>query len=327
MYFNKTARLSLKALALGALASSALTPAYAQQKPVTPGVNVITASKGVPVVNIATPNAQGVSYNTFSQFDVSAKGLILNNVSTDQRNTWAGYVRGNPNVKAKQATLIINEIVSPAASAINGRVDVLGKKAAVVIANPNGISCNNCSFTNASRVTFAAATPTIENGTLASLTTGAGGVRISGTPTGLTANTVNQLDVVGRTVVLEGKIWTKDLVISAGDHTFNYAKRTATVQDIFRNTDYAIQSLNTGYVVATNIRLISSGKGLGVNLVGKLTSNSYHTIIQSTGDVSLNRVESQMDLRVTTLVRFRSMVRYPLRAPLHLMHGMRLLIP
>jgi len=44
---------------------------------------VLLAPNGVPLVNIQTPSAAGVSRNTYSQFDVQPKGAILNNSRTD----------------------------------------------------------------------------------------------------------------------------------------------------------------------------------------------------------------------------------------------------
>lgn len=40
---------------------------------------VLRTGNGIPLVNIQTPSAQGVSRNVYSQFDVDSKGVILNN--------------------------------------------------------------------------------------------------------------------------------------------------------------------------------------------------------------------------------------------------------
>src|SRR5689334_6864625 len=47
--------------------------------PRTQQPTVLTAGNGVPIVNIQTPSAAGVSRNSYSQFDVHSQGAILNN--------------------------------------------------------------------------------------------------------------------------------------------------------------------------------------------------------------------------------------------------------
>ena len=57
---------------------------------------VLLAPNGVPLVNIQTPSAAGVSRNTYSQFDVQPNGAILNNSRTDTATQLGGWVQGNP---------------------------------------------------------------------------------------------------------------------------------------------------------------------------------------------------------------------------------------
>jgi len=57
---------------------------------------VVTAPNGVPMVNITTPSAGGVSRNRYSQFDVGREGVILNNARGQVQTQLGGWVQGNP---------------------------------------------------------------------------------------------------------------------------------------------------------------------------------------------------------------------------------------
>ena len=37
---------------------------------------------------------------------------------------------------------------------MSGKTEVFGKAATVIIANPNGVTCNGCEFINSDKVTF-----------------------------------------------------------------------------------------------------------------------------------------------------------------------------
>jgi filamentous hemagglutinin len=57
---------------------------------------MVTAPNGVPMVNITTPSAAGVSRNRYSQFDVGREGVILNNARGQVQTQLGGWVQGNP---------------------------------------------------------------------------------------------------------------------------------------------------------------------------------------------------------------------------------------
>ena len=131
------------------------------------GLSVQTAPNGVPLVDINRPNAQGLSHNQYSQFDVGASGAILNNQAGAFSTTeLGGVVQGNENLAGGSgARVILNEVVSTQRSELSGTVEVAGQSADV-IANPNGITCNGCGFIRTPRVVLTTGSPEVEAGQL-----------------------------------------------------------------------------------------------------------------------------------------------------------------
>lgn len=93
---------------------------------------------------IAPKNSKGISYNKYDAFQVNDAGVILNN-------------------KKVGAELIINEVVDGATSLLSGNIAVAGNAAHVIIANPNGIECQSCSFSNTLSETLVTGKSIIDN--------------------------------------------------------------------------------------------------------------------------------------------------------------------
>ncbi|NEJ75011.1 filamentous hemagglutinin N-terminal domain-containing protein, partial [Rhizobium phaseoli] len=94
--------------------------------------SVSTAANGHQIVSIA-PAFRGVSHNTYSSFSVSSAGANLNNTGINART-------------------IVNEVTSTNPSVIRGAIAVLGPRANVILANPNGVTVDGGSFANAGHV-------------------------------------------------------------------------------------------------------------------------------------------------------------------------------
>lgn len=125
---------------------------------------VLQTANGLPQVNIQTPNDKGLSHNKYSQFDVAEKGAILNNSRTNTQTQLAGQVTGNPYLARGEAKVILNEVNSSKPSVMKGYVEVAGKKADVIIANPSGLYCEGCGIINSERATFTTGKPHILHG-------------------------------------------------------------------------------------------------------------------------------------------------------------------
>ena len=85
------------ALGMAVLVPSAFAQIVAYKAaPASQRPTVLSAGNGVPLVNIQTPSAAGVSRNTYEQFDVASQGAILNNSRNNAQTQLGGWVQGNP---------------------------------------------------------------------------------------------------------------------------------------------------------------------------------------------------------------------------------------
>ncbi|HAB92077.1 MAG TPA: adhesin, partial [Pseudomonas sp.] len=138
------------------------------------------AGNGVPVVNIAAPNGNGLSHNKFTDYNVGQQGLILNN-STDKftQTQLGGIIVGNSQLNGRAAGIILNEVTGGQASQLKGYTEVAGKQAHVVVANPHGITCDGCGFINTPHATLTTGKPIIEQGQLKRYDVDGGQIEIS----------------------------------------------------------------------------------------------------------------------------------------------------
>ncbi|WP_372372370.1 hemagglutinin repeat-containing protein [Xanthomonas sp. NCPPB 1638] len=267
-------------------------PAWAQVAPTpnpggqTPGQQV--AANGVPVVDIVAPNARGISHNRYTTFNVGPNGLILNNSAQISRTELGGYVAGNNNLqRSGAASLILNEVTSTA-SRLQGYTEIAGARAQLVIANPNGISCDGCGFLNTSRVTLTTGTPTLgADGTLNGFSVTGGALTIGSN--GLDAFNVDRLDLLSRQLNVGGSIWTRELLANAGTGRISY---DGMLLDVLPGSDGAAPSIGIdvaqlGGMYAERIRLIATDAGVGVVSRGTLAAQSGDLQIDSAGQVSL----------------------------------------
>ncbi|MBD2804784.1 filamentous hemagglutinin N-terminal domain-containing protein [Xenorhabdus sp. ZM] len=132
----------------------------------------------VPVVNIATPTLSGMSRNTYKEFNIEKQGLILNNSLDVISSELAGQLDKNPNLKNRSAALIVNEVVGGNQSQLLGALEVVGDKAKVIIANPNGIRVNGVNFINNNEFTLTTGKPTFNKKDLLTLDVTKGNITV-----------------------------------------------------------------------------------------------------------------------------------------------------
>jgi filamentous hemagglutinin family protein len=304
----KTKRVLLaRLMCLTVLHSSIITPLQALAQ-VIPNVNsgkttVYTAPTGVTVVDINNPNAAGVSHNTYDQFNVSNKGLVLNNgggAQISRNSQLAGQVFTNFNL-GNEATLILNEVVSPNRSLLNGYIEVLGGRADVIVANPFGITCSGCGFINTPRATLTTGTPNFAaNGSLSGFNVTGGDVLINGA--GVDARNQALFDVLARSVRIDGQINGQEVRIVAGSNQVDYVSGNATAQAASGNVPvFAIDSSALGGMYANRIRLIATEAGVGVRMLGEAAASGDDFKLDAAGKVQLqNRISAKRDIAISS---------------------------
>ena len=294
---------------LSAVAAGLLLPAlsHAQAQPsVVPAggaLRAFLAPNGATVVNINAANAAGLSHNQYQSFNVNAAGLVLNNGNAAQA-AWAsvlanGQVAANPNL-GTAARIILNEVTSNNRSTLAGFTEVLGGKADVVLANPYGITCSGCGFLNTDRVTLTTGLPTLNaDGSLRGFSVQQGDILVNGS--GLNATAQQILDLVARTVRIDGTVRTGDLGLVAGTNNWDYASRTVTgnAGAVGATGSYAIDSTALGGMYANRIRISATEAGVGVRMLGEAAATADDFTLTAAGRIELvNRISAQRDIAI-----------------------------
>ena len=241
------------------------------------------ARNGVPVVNIANPNAQGLSHNKYTNYNVSKEGLILNNsMDTTVKTELGGYIFGNRNLKSN-AKVILNEVTSTQRTNLNGYTEVAGKRADLVVANPNGITVNGAGFINTSNVTLTTGKPNIINGLINSYDIKGGDIAVEGKGADFTQS--SSATLYTQVLKLNAKIYANKLDIKLGSSTPN----TNTL---------LLDASALGGMYANAINLVGTNKGLGVNLPPEVVASSGDISITNDGMIKLQKLSASHDIHV-----------------------------
>jgi filamentous hemagglutinin len=273
-------------VAFGVLVGLA-APIHAQivADPSAPGsqrATVLQTSNGVVQVNIQTPSAAGVSRNVYSQFDVTARGAVLNNSRTDVQSQIGGWVQGNPWLAGGGARVILNEVNSIHPSKLNGYLEVAGQRAELVIANPSGVNVDGGGFINASRVTITTGNPRMDGGSLDGYLVERGAVTISGR--GLDAAEADYVGILARAVQMNAGIWAKELRVATGANQINASHTSTTAQaGVGLAPSFALDVAYLGGMYAGKIMLIGTEAGVGMRNSGTISASAGDLVLEANG--------------------------------------------
>ncbi|HEJ1943237.1 TPA: hemagglutinin repeat-containing protein [Pseudomonas aeruginosa] len=289
------------ALALGQAVIVPMANAQVVADPSAPGnqrPTVLEAANGVPLVNIQTPSAAGVSRNTYRQFDVDQQGAILNNSRANTQTELGGWVQGNPWLARGTARVILNEVNSSNPSQLRGYVEVAGDRAQLVIANPAGISCDGCGFINADRSTLTTGKPIINGGSLEGYRVEGGAIQIGGN--GMDASTTNYTDLIARSVQANAGIWAQQLQVTTG--TNEVSADHTQVQKIAASGDTPAFALDVGALggmYSQKIVLVGTEHGVGMRNAGTIGAGVGQLVVTADGRLeNSGTMQARTDTRI-----------------------------
>ncbi|WP_158114437.1 hemagglutinin repeat-containing protein [Aeromonas veronii] len=276
-------------------------PAFAEGIAVATGNTTLNqAGNGVPIVDIATPNGAGLSHNLYQDFNVGQAGVILNNATGQLTQTQlGGLIQNNPHFNGQAANLIINEVVGANPSQLQGYLEVAGQQAGVVVANPNGLTCDGCGFINTPNVTLSTGKPVLDaQGQLQALDVKQGTLTVGGK--GLDATRQASVDLVARAVQLNGALHGQTVNVVAGANKVD--RQTGDIVAQAGNgpaPEVAIDTAALGGMYAGKIRLVSTEQGVGVNLANVVAKQGDLTL-DANGRVRLRDSSSAGNLQVSS---------------------------
>ena len=256
------------------------------------------------VIDIAVPDENGFSFNSYEIFHIPNSGVVFNNSDSTTTSQLLGNISANTNytTSGDAASIILAQVTSLTdISLLLGTLEVVGAEAAVIIANPNGIDCNACSFINASRVDLVTGSSYNFN---ADSFDSIANTNITITDNGLDAADVGILNIRAGSFTNTGVLQANDLNLNVNGN-FDYTQRgiiNATIFNLevggnFSNNDESIgfvwEELDTltvsGNANITALNFINHGT---INVAGS-ASGSFEI---TTGYTAINQGSIASDI-------------------------------
>src|SRR5450830_67904 len=301
--------------------------------PIVFAPTITQTSTGIPVVNIAAPNANGISVNQYQSFDVGSSGLVLNNSLVGGTPFLGGTVGANSNLAGHAASMIVNQVLSTGnASSLIGTLEVFGSPATIVISNPNGVSVNGLSLINASNLVLSTGTVqflTAPGGTSTSfsnagalaynVTSGAisvsGPAGVNGPGTGINAS-VGNIDLIGQTIslaapvnanvrvnLIAGNQLVSSVSVDSTGTTYatssNGSSNTSSAIANGSNNNVAIDASQYGTINSGQIYIVSTAAGMGVRNLGTLAATAGNVSLSANGDVTVGTTAANQNLTIS----------------------------
>ena len=249
------------------------------------------AANGVPIVNISTPNKNGISINDFSEYNVGKEGQIINNADNVGRSHLGGIINANPNLAPNQAAnLVILQVNGSNRSQIEGYLEALSRqKIDVILSNENGLYINNGGTINIKNFTATTGRVNLKDGDFIGIDVERGNIVIG--PKGMDGTNANYVELIAKTLELRGNVVTNDLKVVTGSNKIDKKGNIKEKSNV--NGDIAIDARNLGGMYANTIKIISTDKGAGVNSDAFIVSKNSKLEITADGKIKVNKVQGK----------------------------------
>jgi len=291
---------------------SSVVPANAQVVPDTRTATTVTRdTSGRVTVGIAGANTSGISHNTYTEFSAPRAGIALNNRGVD-------------------ATTIINEVTSTKRSFINGPVEVLGSRAHVVLANPNGITIDGGRFINTGGVALSTGPVRFNDAgsgrvnTL--LTTGRGEITITG---GGLSGAMTTLQLIAGRLKIDGPVKSTsvspnaDIAVVAGRSEVTLDSTVSPLSTLRplaarRDLDDATKAILVditprGSLSASRVNISVNSRGAGVSYAGRGQATIGDFTISANGKITTKGAEIKAEKAVKVAGRSIEVLNAPKR--------------
>ncbi|MDO5606059.1 MAG: filamentous hemagglutinin N-terminal domain-containing protein [Paracoccus sp. (in: a-proteobacteria)] len=268
-----------------------LTTAIAAAQVVPDGstnTTVTLGQDGAVTVGIAPADRSGVSLNRYERFNVERPGVRLDN-------------------RQEAARTIVNEVTSTEVSTIAGPVEVLGQRAHVIVANPNGIVLDGARFVNTGRVAATTGRITLEDRQIAPgifqrnavATVSEGRIEIR---EGGLSGQMDTVDLIAHELKVSGAISNDDrregaairLVAGQSRTEFDSAVLPGNVAANWGRTtadggsddpSFLVEITRSGVLRANHIGIEVNGAGAGVRFAGESYAGARGFSLRSDGEI------------------------------------------
>lgn len=280
------------AASLSLLLCTVALPAFAQVVPdggsnTTTSVDATSGATNVQIAPVGNPTS-AISHNTYTEFSVNPLGVNLDNRTVNART-------------------ILNEVTSSRISNLNGPLDVLGARAHVIIANPNGISVDGASFRNTGGVVLSTGKASIVSRQITSssyqdnvvLKTEGGTIDIGA---GGLSGAMSTLHLLAGRIRVDGPVENSSpqlrssIELTAGGSSVEYDSAIVPHSDLenwgrmteegSNDNSVAIEITSRGTLKANTVRIRATSNGAGVSHAGNGLATLGDFVIDASGKVT-----------------------------------------